>query len=103
MDVYRTNPGLFNEKANILKALAHPQRLCIAMTLCEKDNLSVTDMQNCLDEAQSTVSQHLVKLKSEKIIVGRREGTTIYYSIHDEEKKHLIQMLVKEFFSNADE
>ncbi len=98
MQVYRTEPDLFIEKANILKALAHPQRLCIVKTLCEKEHITVTNMQDCLGEAQSTVSQHLAKLKAARIIIGKREGTNIFYSIYDEEMKKKLQVILNEFF-----
>jgi ArsR family transcriptional regulator len=87
------------ELADILKALAHPQRLCIVKTLCEKDHLNVGDMQHCLDEAQATVSQHLIRLKAARIINGKREGTNVYYSISDERVKNLVQAVINEFFS----
>lgn len=99
---YRTDPEAFNELADILKALAHPQRLCIAKTLCEKQQSNVTEMQICLGEAQSTVSQHLAKLKAAKIIVGKREGTNIYYSLYDEKKRQIVQSLVNGFFSEEE-
>lgn len=99
---YRTEPEAFDELADILKALAHPQRLCIVKTLCEKKHSNVTDMQICLGEAQSTVSQHLAKLKSAKIIVGKRDGTSIYYSLYDEKTRSLIQSLVREFFPDTE-
>ncbi|WP_025436714.1 ArsR/SmtB family transcription factor [Peptoclostridium acidaminophilum] len=98
MHVYRTDPESFIELADILKALAHPQRLCIVKTLCEKGESNVTDMQDCLDEAQSKVSQHLSKLKSAGIIAGRREGTSIFYSIYDERVRRLVQAIINEFF-----
>jgi ArsR family transcriptional regulator len=96
--IYRTDPESFNELAEILKALAHPQRLCIVKTLCEKDQVNVGDMQHCLNEAQATVSQHLSKLKASKIIVGKREGTNVYYSISDEKVRNLVQAVINEFF-----
>ena len=102
MDVYRTNPKLYIEKANILKAIAHPQRLCIVKTLCEKDHVTVTDMQDCLNEAQPTVSQHLAKLKAAGIITGNREGTSIFYSMHDEETRKLITGIINDIFESAD-
>ena len=98
MSDYRTDPELFIEKANVLKALAHPQRLCIVKALCEKDRISVTDMQDCLGEVQSTVSQHLSKLKSAKIIAGKRDGTSILYSMHDEEIRKKVKSIINEFF-----
>ena len=102
MYVYRTNPNLFITKANILKALAHPQRLCIVKNLCEKEHITVTDMQDCLGEVQSTVSQHLSKLKSARIIVGKREGTNVFYSIYDEETKEMVQAIINGIFSKVD-
>lgn len=102
MQVYRTEPDLFIDVANFLKALAHPQRLCIVKSLCEKDRITVTDMQDCLGEAQATVSQHLSRLKAARIIVGKREGTNVFYSIYDERtKKHILEIM-KEFFPNGD-
>jgi len=100
--IYKTDPESFHELAEILKALAHPQRLCIVKTLCEKDQVNVSDMQHCLDEAQATVSQHLSRLKAGKIIVGKREGTNVYYSISDEKVKHLVQAVINEFFPDQE-
>ena len=87
---YRNSPELFIELSEILKVLAHPQRLCIVKALCEKNELSVGDMQDCLDEAQSTVSHHLIKLKAARIIIGKRVGTNVYYSIFDERVRSLV-------------
>ena len=100
--LYRTEPEAFNKLADLLKALAHPQRLCIVKTLCEKQHSNVTDMQNCLGEAQSTVSQHLAKLKSAKIIAGKREGTNVCYSLYDEKTRSLVQSLISEFFPDTE-
>jgi ArsR family transcriptional regulator len=100
--VYRTDPDSFTELAEILKALAHPQRLCIVKTLCEKERLNVGDMQHCLGEAQSAVSQHLIRLKASNIIVGKREGTNMYYSITDPKVRTLAQAVINEFFSHKE-
>ncbi len=93
--VYRSNPEPFNDLANTLKAIAHPQRLCIVKTLCEKGESNVTEMQHCLSEAQATVSQHLSKLKAAGIIVGNRNGTNVYYSIRNDKVEHLIKSIVQ--------
>ncbi|MDD3199799.1 MAG: metalloregulator ArsR/SmtB family transcription factor [Eubacteriales bacterium] len=100
--IYRTQPESFIELAEILKAIAHPQRLCIVKTLCEKDHLNVGDMQHCLGEAQATVSQHLIRLKAAKIITGKREGTNIYYSIIDERARNLVKAVINEYFSDEE-
>lgn len=98
--VYRTEPELFIKNADVLKVIAHPQRLCIVKTLCEKDHSTVTDMQECLGEVQSTVSQHLAKLKAYGIITGKREGTFMYYSIASDEMRHKLQAIIKELFQS---
>lgn len=74
---------ILEKKAEILKALAHPVRLCIAKGLVENGGCNVSYMQKCLELPQSTVSQHIQKLKSAGIIVGERNGLEIVYSIKD--------------------
>ena len=78
------------EKADLLKTVAHPVRLCILAMLIKEDKSNVTDMQCCLDVPQPTVSQHLAKLKSAGILVSERNGTEIIYKIKNEEVKKLI-------------
>ena len=96
---YRTDTELFMKKAELLKVLGHPQRLCIVKVLCEKKEVTVSDMQECLDEVQPMVSQHLSKLKAARIIEGRRVGTNIYYSICNEEMKLQVQRIINNLFN----
>jgi ArsR family transcriptional regulator len=53
----------YNEQAEILKVLAHPIRICIVKGLLEKGECNVSFMQDCLEIPQSTLSQHLQKLR----------------------------------------
>ncbi|MBS4538262.1 helix-turn-helix transcriptional regulator [Clostridium sp. D2Q-11] len=85
---------LFNEKSEVLKALAHPIRLCIVQGLIEEEGRNVTTMQNCLNAPQSTVSQHLSKLKAAGIIEGRRKGTEINYYVVNEDAKKIISSIL---------
>ncbi|HBC96666.1 MAG TPA: transcriptional regulator [Clostridium sp.] len=71
----------YNEKAEILKVLAHPVRLCIVRGLMERGTCNVSNMQHCLEIPQSTLSQHIQKLKAARIIEGRRNGLEINYRI----------------------
>lgn len=89
----------YTELAEVLKTLAHPVRLCIVKGLIEKGECNVTHMQSCLDIPQSTVSQHLQKLKSANIIIGVRSGLEINYSICD---KRVIQLVKHLFDEPAD-
>lgn len=86
----------YHQAAEILKALAHPVRLCIIRGLMEKKQCNVSYMQECLDLPQSTVSQHLQKLRSAGIVEAERNGLEIHYRIVDEKIQQLITVLFKE-------
>lgn len=84
------------KKANLLKAMAHPVRLCILRGLSVKEEAQVSDMIHCLNIPQSTISQHVGILKKEGILKGRRNGINIYYSIANNEIKDLIKIILEE-------
>lgn len=86
----------FNDYAELLKALAHPVRLCIVSGLLEKECCNVTHMQNCLNIPQSTISQHLQKLRLAGVLKTERNGLEISYSIADEKVKKIISVLIEE-------
>jgi len=79
--------------AEIFKALGHPARLCIVCKLLCKD-CNVTELQDCLDLPQSTVSQHLAALKTKGIIKGKRAGVEVIYSVVNEDVKKIIKILL---------
>lgn len=82
--------------AEILKVLAHPVRLCIVRGLIEKGECNVSHMQACLDAPQSTISQHLQKLRTAGIIEGVRNGLEINYKVCDSRVIDLLDV----FFPN---
>ncbi len=82
----------FIQKSELLKAISHPTRLCIIKGLIEKES-NVTGIQECLDLPQSTISQHLFKLKAADIIQGERKGLEISYQVTNDEIKKIIKIL----------
>ena len=82
----------YNEIAEVLKALAHPVRLCIVRGLIEKGGCNVCHMQECLGMPQSTTSQHLQKLRSAGIISGQRKGLEVTYKVCDQRVVELIKL-----------
>ena len=86
----------YNEIAEVLKALAHPVRLCIVRGLIEKGGCNVCHMQECLGVPQSTTSQHLQKLRSAGIISGQRKGLEVTYQVCDKRVIELIEVLFPE-------
>jgi predicted transcriptional regulator len=81
--------------AELLKAIAHPARLCILTGLIEKGGATVTEMQNCLECPQSTLSQHIAKLKAYNIIKGKRNGREITYSVTNEKVMEIIKIFTQ--------
>ncbi len=86
----------YNEISEVLKALAHPVRLCIVRGLLEKGGCNVCHMQECLGMPQSTTSQHLQKLRSAGIISGQRKGLEVTYQVCDQRVVELIKLLFPE-------
>jgi DNA-binding transcriptional ArsR family regulator len=86
------NIKTYEKKSEILKALAHPQRLCIVKGLLDK-KCNVSKIQECLEIPQSTVSQHLAKLKSAGIIDGERCGNEVCYRVVNSEAVAIIKLL----------
>ncbi|MCR1952443.1 MULTISPECIES: metalloregulator ArsR/SmtB family transcription factor [unclassified Clostridium] len=91
-----SNYKQYEDIAEFLKVLAHPVRLCIVKNLLEKGSCNVTNMHSCLGMPQSTISQHLQKLKSVGIIKGERNGLEIVYEVVDKRAEKIIQALIEE-------
>lgn len=81
--------------ARILKVIAHPVRLCIVKGLIENGGCNVSNIYSCLGVPQSTISQHLAKLKSEGLVTGERNGNEIIYSVKSDEAKRLIKCMIE--------
>ncbi|HBH12793.1 MAG: Transcriptional regulator, ArsR family [Clostridiales bacterium 38_11] len=82
------------EYSEIFKQMGHPSRLCILVNLMACKESNVSNMQNCLCEPQSTVSQHLGKLKSAGLITGERNGTEIIYKVSNNHVRGIIKDLL---------
>jgi DNA-binding transcriptional ArsR family regulator len=93
LETFQTELQVYEGNAELLKVLAHPVRLCIVKGLIEKGPSNVSTMYTGLNMPQSTISQHLAKLKSAKIVTSERKGLEIYYNVENEKVIQLIQVL----------
>ena len=82
------------KKADLLKAISHPVRLCIVKGLLDEPGCSVSKIKGCLEMPQSTVSQHLAKLKSAKIVEGVRSGLAVNYFVINEDVKKIVACII---------
>lgn len=72
------------ELAKFFGVLAHPLRVEIVEELGNRE-LTVNDLQACLQVAHASVSQHLAILRSNRVVVERREGRHVYYHVRHPE------------------
>ena len=79
--------------AEMLKALSHPVRLCIVRGLWQSGGCNVAHMQQCLEAPQSTISQHLAKLRAVGIIEGERNGLEVVYRLKSRAVEQLLEGL----------
>jgi len=75
------NKKLYQRRADIVKALAHPSRLLIVDVLNDRGELCVCDLMEVVGSDQSTVSKHLSILKQSGIIDHRRDGKNSMYRL----------------------
>lgn len=66
--------------AQILRTLANPRRLMILDCL-HSGGKTVTELEAALELPQANVSQHLAVLRAQGLVIPRREGNTICYSL----------------------
>ena len=67
-------------KADIFQALAHPTRIAIIEMLREGEVPAGTIFER-LGVEQANASQHLAVLRAKKIVVNRKEGNQVFYSL----------------------
>jgi DNA-binding transcriptional ArsR family regulator len=67
--------------ATLLKAMANPQRLRILYLLAERER-SVTQLETLVGLSQSALSQHLARLRQDRLVRTRRDRQTIYYALN---------------------
>ena len=89
LEMMKTNAS---RAAQLMKALGNESRLLILCYLDGKE-LSVTQLNNCLDLSQSALSQHLAVLRKDGLVNTRRESQTIFYSLSGDTAKRIIHTL----------
>ncbi|EEK75610.1 hypothetical protein bcere0029_53120 [Bacillus cereus AH1272] len=76
----------------LLKIMAHPVRLQIVKELEHRKICNVTQLTELLDVPQSTVSQHLSKMRG-KILRSERRGLEMYYYIANSKACQIVSVL----------
>ncbi|AFU17665.1 regulatory protein ArsR (plasmid) [Bacillus thuringiensis MC28] len=90
LDSKKTN--ITEEDVEILKIMAHPIRLRIVNELSKHNTFNVSQLTKILEIPQSSVSQHLSKMKG-KVLKAERKGLEIYYSIRNNKATQIVGIL----------
>ena len=78
----RTTRPLYEIKANLFKALAHPLRIRILEILSTgSDPIPVSAILKDLAIEPALLSQHLAVLKRHRVVAARRAGNAVYYEL----------------------
>jgi DNA-binding transcriptional ArsR family regulator len=101
---YRNNPKrnpLEQARAvcHCLKGISHESRLSV-LNLLRSGEKSVNALAEALECPQPTLSQHLAVMRDRQILIARREGNQIYYSVRDPRVFELLD-LFKSIFCHA--
>lgn len=71
---------LYQLHASVCKGLADPKRLLILNALRDGER-SVSEICEAVDLPQANVSQHLAVLREKGLVVARKDGQWVYYSM----------------------
>ena len=85
-------------KSEIFQALAHPTRIAIVETLRDGE-LSAGKLIEKLGVEQANASQHLAILRAKQVLVNRKVGNQVFYSIRDQALIEVLEILRRYFFS----
>ncbi|MNS20154.1 putative HTH-type transcriptional regulator [compost metagenome] len=69
-------------KAEFFKALAHPLRIHILDSLRDGER-SVAELRDQLGVEPPNASQQLAILRAKNLVVARKDGNNVYYSVRD--------------------
>jgi DNA-binding transcriptional ArsR family regulator len=77
---FEKNKKLYEARARVIKAMAHPTRLFIVEELSGGERC-VCDLTEMVGADVSTVSKHLSLLKNAGIVEDDKRGTQVFYSL----------------------
>lgn len=90
------------EPISLFKSLSDNIRLSILLLLQAEEELCVCEFSEALDEIQPKISRNLALLKKVGLVVNRRQGQWIYYSINKQLPQWATQILLETYSGNRE-
>lgn len=85
---------IYQFHAQFCKTISDANRLLIIAELVKGES-SVSDLANNIGLRQSNVSKHLALMRERGLVITRREGATIFYSMSDPRIFEAIKLLIQ--------
>jgi DNA-binding transcriptional ArsR family regulator len=82
----------YKRQGLLMKALAHPARLQILEVLRRDGECCVCHLENILCQRQAYISQQLSRLREAGLVVDRRDGLNVFYSLADDSISRLLDV-----------
>jgi len=89
-------------KADFFQALAHPTRIAIVEQLRDGE-LSAGTIIERLGIEQANASQHLAVLRAKNILVNRKLGNQVFYSVRDPLILEVLDIMRRYFHAHMSE
>lgn len=89
----RIDSKKLEKAAYVLKAVAHPTRICIIDLLDQQYELTVSEISELVKCEQSLLSHHLTNMRDKGILSVRRDGKNMYYSLTDKTITNIIECI----------
>jgi DNA-binding transcriptional ArsR family regulator len=89
--------------ADLFGALAHPTRLAIVELLRDEKEVPVSGIYERLGLEQANASQHLAVLRAKQIVVGRKDGNQVFYSLRDPVLGKVLNLMRQYFQTHLNE
>ncbi len=92
--------GQARKASELLKALAHENRLLLLCLVAEQER-SVMELEEILSMRQPAVSQQLARLRADGLVTTRRDGKIVYYSLANDDVRRIMAVLYDIFCREA--
>ncbi|BDZ56996.1 MULTISPECIES: ArsR/SmtB family transcription factor [Barrientosiimonas] len=73
----------------VLRVLADPTRLQLAGLLLDEER-SVSELAAALGKPTPAVSQHLAKMRMARLVITRKQGTSVLYRVENDHVRQLV-------------
>ena len=89
-------------KADVFQVLAHPTRIHVIEVLRDRE-LSVGAILEYLNVEPANLSQHLALLRAKRLVVNRKDGNQVLYSLRDPLLVEVLDTMRRYFHAHLEE